>query len=70
VAEALDDPQVAARDMIVEAGGVRMLGNPVRVSGFEPAEFRGAPELGADTRQVLGGMGRKSADGDAAPPTS
>jgi len=32
--------------MLIEAGGVRMPGNPVKISGYEdPAERVGAPEL-------------------------
>jgi crotonobetainyl-CoA:carnitine CoA-transferase CaiB-like acyl-CoA transferase len=39
--------------MVVEAGGVKMLGNPVKVSGYEAGSFRPAPELGAHTGEVL-----------------
>lgn len=57
VAQALLDPQVAARDLIVEAehprfGTVRTLASPVRVGGYR-AETRRAPGLGADTLTVL-----------------
>jgi formyl-CoA transferase/CoA:oxalate CoA-transferase len=53
VAEALADPRVAERDMVVEAGGVRMLGNPVRVSGHDQGPFAPAPTLGEHTDEVL-----------------
>jgi len=46
VADAAEHPQTKARNMLIEAGGVRMPGNPVKISGYEdPAERVGAPEL-------------------------
>lgn len=46
VAEAAELPQTKARNMVIEAGGVRMPGNPVKISGFEdPAARIGAPDL-------------------------
>jgi CoA:oxalate CoA-transferase len=46
VAEAAELPQTKARNMMIEAGGVRMPGNPVKISGFEdPAVRVGAPDL-------------------------
>jgi crotonobetainyl-CoA:carnitine CoA-transferase CaiB-like acyl-CoA transferase len=53
VAQALADPQVAAREMVVEAGGVRMLGNPVKLAGMERRPFAPAPRLGRDSQEVL-----------------
>ena len=52
------DPQVLARDMIVETthttlGGVRTLGSPVKLSATPTAVGRGAPLLGEQTREVL-----------------
>jgi crotonobetainyl-CoA:carnitine CoA-transferase CaiB-like acyl-CoA transferase len=32
-AEAAEHPQTKARNMLIEAGGVRMPGNPVKISG-------------------------------------
>ncbi len=57
VAQALVDPQVAARELIVAAehprfGTVRTIASPVRVGGFR-ADTRPAPGLGADTESVL-----------------
>ena len=53
VAEAVESPQAQARNMIVRAGGLRMAGNPVKLSAFaDPAERRPAPELGADGERV------------------
>jgi CoA:oxalate CoA-transferase len=53
VAEALADPRVAEREMVVEAGGVRMLGNPVRISGHDQGPYAPAPALGEHTDEVL-----------------
>ncbi|WP_187369172.1 CaiB/BaiF CoA transferase family protein [Baekduia soli] len=53
VAEALADPHVADRGMLVEAGGVQMVGNPVKISGYDDPEYAAAPDLGAHTREVL-----------------
>jgi CoA:oxalate CoA-transferase len=49
VPEALESPQAAARNMIVEAGGLRMMGNPIKISGFDdPLTRRPAPALDSD----------------------
>jgi formyl-CoA transferase/CoA:oxalate CoA-transferase len=53
VPEALADPHVAAREMVVEAGGVRMVGNPVKLSDTPGSRPRRAPTLGEHTREVL-----------------
>jgi CoA:oxalate CoA-transferase len=46
VAEAAQLPQTKARNMLIEAGGVQMPGNPVKISGYEdPAVRIGAPDL-------------------------
>jgi CoA:oxalate CoA-transferase len=46
VAEAAELPQIKARNMMIEAGGIRMPGNPVKISGYEdPAVRTGAPDL-------------------------
>ena len=46
VAEAAEHPQTKARNMWIEAGGVNMPGNPVKMSGYEdPTERVGAPSL-------------------------
>jgi CoA:oxalate CoA-transferase len=53
VPEAVESPQAQARNMVVRAGGLRMAGNPVKLSAFaDPAERRTAPELGADGERV------------------
>lgn len=58
LAQALSDPQVLARDMVVEvplASGerLRMPGNPVKLSGDTPEPFTPPPTLGQHTQQVL-----------------
>ncbi len=46
VKEAAELPQTAARNMLIEAGGVRMPGNPIKISGYEDRKLRvGAPAL-------------------------
>lgn len=58
--QALSDAQVLARDMVVEVplksgATVRMPGNPIKLSGAEKGRaFTRPPELGENTRQVLG----------------
>ncbi|MEE2059009.1 CaiB/BaiF CoA transferase family protein [Rhodococcus artemisiae] len=55
--EALDHPQVAARDMLVDVpyvggGTVKLLGNPVNMSGFEKT-FASPPRIGQDTDRII-----------------
>jgi CoA:oxalate CoA-transferase len=53
VADAVEHPQVQARNMIVTAGGLRMAGNPIKFSAFpDPPERRPAPELDADGTRI------------------
>jgi CoA:oxalate CoA-transferase len=53
VADAVEHPQVQARDMIVTADGLRMPGNPIKLSGFLDARTRrAAPELDADGPRI------------------
>ena len=58
VADALADPQVAARDMVLDigqsdSGPLRALGNPIKLSR-SPATVRLAPpRLGEHTNEVL-----------------
>ena len=59
VAEALADPQILARNMVVSiddpvAGNLRMAGNPIKMSAFDDPETRGAvPELDGDRERIL-----------------
>jgi CoA:oxalate CoA-transferase len=49
IAEAVEHPQTQARNMIVQAGGLRMAGNPIKLAPFaDPPERRPAPALDAD----------------------
>ncbi|HVS16855.1 MAG TPA: CoA transferase [Thermoanaerobaculia bacterium] len=63
VGELLEDPQVRARNMIVEAvdpelGRVRMAGNPVKLSAAaDPPERAAAPRLDADRAAILAELG-------------
>jgi CoA:oxalate CoA-transferase len=53
VAEALEHPQVRARNMVVEAGGLRVAGNPIKMSAFEDPPTRPpAPALDADGERL------------------
>jgi CoA:oxalate CoA-transferase len=53
VAAAVAHPQVPARHMVVEAGGLRMAGNPIKVSGFPDSPTRPpAPALNADGDRI------------------
>ena len=58
-AQALSDPQIVARDMVVEVplpGGttVSMPGVPMKFSEASTPAFKTPPTLGRDTRSVLG----------------
>jgi CoA:oxalate CoA-transferase len=63
-AEAAEHPQIKARNMWIEAGGVGMPGNPVKISGYDdPAVRVGAPALdqhGAALRREFGTPRRKA----------
>jgi CoA:oxalate CoA-transferase len=56
IEEALAHPQVAPRHMIVEAGGVRMIGNPVKIhpfAGNDNGQRTPAPNLDGDRAALL-----------------
>jgi CoA:oxalate CoA-transferase len=63
VAQALQHPQVEARNMLVEvddpkAGKVKLAGNPLKMSAFEdPKTRQSAPELDADRERILRELG-------------
>ena len=60
VAEALAHPQVEPRRMVVEAGGVRMVGNPVKVFPFaanDDGQRTPAPKLDGDRDRLLSEFG-------------
>jgi crotonobetainyl-CoA:carnitine CoA-transferase CaiB-like acyl-CoA transferase len=57
VAQALSDPSVLARDMVVSVNHlgeeIKMVGNPIKMSEMGEAVFSGAPTLGQHTDQIL-----------------
>ena len=63
VADVMQDPQVLARNMIVESldpdiGPIRMQGNPIKLSAHEDANTRrAAPDLDADRAAILKELG-------------
>ena len=63
-AEAAEHPQIKARSMWIQAGGVGMPGNPVKISGYDdPAERAAAPALdehGASLRREFATLQRKA----------
>jgi crotonobetainyl-CoA:carnitine CoA-transferase CaiB-like acyl-CoA transferase len=66
-AEAFADPQIRARDMVVEIdhptlGHMRTLGAPVKMSETPPIVNRRAPLLGEHTREVLREVGYNDED--------
>jgi crotonobetainyl-CoA:carnitine CoA-transferase CaiB-like acyl-CoA transferase len=58
VPEALDDPQVEPRQMLIpldepELNGFRVVGNPIKLSDNPPELYRRPPKLGEHTAEVL-----------------
>jgi crotonobetainyl-CoA:carnitine CoA-transferase CaiB-like acyl-CoA transferase len=67
VAEAFEDPQVRAQEMVIEVdhgarGVVRMVGFPVKLSATPACVRHAAPELGAHTDAVLAEAGLTAAE--------
>ncbi len=67
MAELRDDPQIAARQVIVEgehpvAGPFTYVGEPVIVDAQPYRVRRPAPSLGEHTDELLGELGRSAAD--------
>ncbi len=62
VAEALADPQVEARQMLLDfhepdMQGLRVLGNPIKLSADGARPWRRPPRLGEHTREILEELG-------------
>jgi CoA:oxalate CoA-transferase len=58
VAQVLRDPQVAARNMLIRAGGAAMAGNPVKLAAYpDPSERPPAPELDQHRTAILRELG-------------
>ena len=62
IGDMLADPQVAAREMVMEvdhptAGRVKTLGTPIKFSGTPGAVTRAAPLLGQHTHEILESLG-------------
>jgi len=66
VADVMADPQVLARNMIVECldpdlGAIKMQGNPIKLSAHEDPKTRPpAPELDGDRQAILDELGLQS----------
>ena len=70
IGDMLKDPQVLAREMVVEVehshlGTTKALGSPVKFSTTPTSIKRGAPLLGEHTREILGEFGYLDAEIDA-----
>lgn len=61
-AEALEHPQLKARGMIVEDGGLTQFAPPLKMSGFEFAIRHPAPRSGADSEAILREAGYVESD--------
>ena len=60
--EAVEDPQVRARQMIVDLDGRRTIGSPLKLSATPPTVRTAPPELGQHTTDVLRDLGYRDDD--------
>ena len=64
VADAVNDPQIEARNMLIEIadpimGKIRVPGNPIKMSAFaDPPDRKAAPALDADRARLLAELGQ------------
>jgi crotonobetainyl-CoA:carnitine CoA-transferase CaiB-like acyl-CoA transferase len=63
--EAMDQPQLRARGMLVEHAGVRQFALPFKLSDFDFAVRQSAPAPGADTDEILRAAGYADQDIEA-----
>jgi CoA:oxalate CoA-transferase len=64
VADAVEMPQVKARNMIVTADGLRMVGNPIKLGGYPDSPTRPpAPDLDADGERIRREFGSAQEEG-------
>jgi CoA:oxalate CoA-transferase len=60
IADAVQHPQVQARNMIVSTGHLRMAGNPIKLSAFpDPPTRQPAPDLDAHGERIRAEFGRR-----------
>lgn len=62
VDEAMESPHVAARGMVAEAGGVRSVGTPIKLSRTPGGARTAPPKFGADSATVLADHGFSPAE--------
>lgn len=58
--EALEEPQLYERNMIIEVGGVKMPGRPVKFLGEKEDLLEAAPKLGQDNLSIYASLGIES----------
>jgi crotonobetainyl-CoA:carnitine CoA-transferase CaiB-like acyl-CoA transferase len=68
-AQVFQDPQVLAREMVVEVehptlGSIKALGSPIKMSATPPDVRRRAPLLGEHTQEILSELGLGDGQGD------
>lgn len=60
VADAVESPQTKARNMLIDAGGLKVAGNPIKMSAFpDPASRPAAPGLNADGERIRSELNSK-----------